>query len=842
MALPGNVALLLRSAWRYWCRHIGQALLLIVGMAIGVAVVFAVDIANNSARRAMSMSLDAVTGRTTHQIRASAGVDENIYTRLRVEAGLRSIAPVVTDQVEMRGELFELMGVDLFAESAVRDQFTGGDGAGGRSLLQLLNPYTVLLSSRTARRLDLSRGDSITVQYQGRRSELEIIGLLGGAQQAAMDNLLFVDIATAQNMFDMAGQLSRIDLVIASDRQQQQIESLLPGVTLVDALRRNRSVTQMTSAFHTNLQAMSLLALLVGGFLIYNTVTLSVLQRRRLFGLLRVAGVTRRELFSTILLEVLCFATIAVLIGLLAGYVIGGTLLTLIARTINDLYYSLGVQQVQFDSLVVLRAVALGFAAALIASLAPAVEAAGSPPATVLRRSALEGKTARLVSLLFVVGLLLLLLGAVATGLSQRSLLAGFSALFIVVLGFTLLIPALLRAVGGWSARRSGTSGRALGQYPLRSMTANLSRSSVAIASLAVAVSATAGVGIMIGSFRTSVANWLDATLEADIYISDAGAAANGSGFSPSILQPLRDIDGVAQVSEARATRVDTDRQPVRLLAVAAHLDAMRRFDIKAGDPAGFQQQLIEQPSIMVSEPLSWKLNLNPGDDLLVTTEQGVRAFEVVAVFTDYGTGPGTIVMDLQQYRRHWSDSQLSSIGVYLDDAASPDAVMEALRALVGEQQVAATIRATGEIKTASLQIFDRTFAVTEVLRWLTVLVAFIGILSALMAQMLERGQEFRTLHALGVTRAELHWLVIWQTAIMGALAGILALPLGYVMSRLLVEVINRRSFGWTMHFEVPPSVLIETVLLAVVAAVVAGCYPAWRLASSRRASLAGGQ
>ena len=802
-------------------------------MAVGVAVVFAVDIANSSARRAMSMSLDSVTGRTTHQIIAQNGVDESIYTRLRVQHGLRQIAPLITDSVVARGESFQLMGVDLFAESAVRDQFVGADGGGGgRSLLQLMNAESVLMARRTANRLGLKRGDRLTVAWQDSAVELEISGLLDGSQQAAMDNLLFVDIALAQALFKMQGKLSQIDLVIENDAQLQSIQKMVPEIPLTDALRRNNAVMQMTAAFHTNLQAMSLLALLVGGFLIYNTVTLSVLQRRRLFGLLRVAGVTRLELGLAIIIEVFFFAAIATVAGLMLGYLIGNGLLALITRTINDLYFALGVQQVEFDALVILRAIALGFVAAFIAALAPALEASRSLPVTVLQRSVIERKAGSLVVWLFVAGCVALGLGLLVTMFSARRLIAGFTALFIIVLGYTLLIPWLISAAGKWSAGIGRAGGRALGQYPLRSLTANLSRSSVAVASLAVALSATAGVGIMIGSFRVSVADWLDSTLEADIYVSDSSSDQSGDGISRQTARWIAAMDGVESVLLARAVAVDSDRQPLRLLAIETQAQAMRRFSIKPGASPDYLQKLQQGSAIMVSEPLSWKAGLDVGDELILSAASGPYKVDVVAVFTDYGTGPGTVVMDLQHYRVHWRDDKLSSIGITVQDGASAPNVMEALRAR--EQAVPLSIRATGEIKQASLEIFDRTFAVTSVLRWLTILVAFIGVLSALMAQMLERSKEFSVLHALGVTRGELRFLVVQQTFLIGCVAGVLALPLGYAMSRLLVDVINRRSFGWTMHFHVPGSVLLETLVLAVLAAVIAGLYPAYRMSRAR--------
>ncbi len=831
MILPGNVVALFRCAWRYWSRHLWQLALLVIGMAIGVAVVFAVDIANSSAKRAMSMSLDAVTGRTTHQIIAQDGVDESVYTRLRVQHGLRQIAPLVTGNVSVKGESFQLMGVDLFAESAVRDQFVSGDGGGvgGRGLLRLMDPDSLFVAQRTAQRLDLQAGDRVDVSWQGRTTEFEIAGVLGGAQQAAMDNLLFVDIAAAQSLVAMQGRLSRIDLIVQDDAQLERIVEMVPEYTLSDAARRNSAVMQMSAAFHTNLQAMSLLALLVGGFLIYNTVTLSVLQRRRLFGLLRVAGVTRRELGFAIIAEVLFIAAVATAFGLLLGYFIGHGLLSLITRTINDLYFALGIQRIEIDLIVVLRAIALGVAAALIAALAPALEAARSPPATVLQRSAIERKTANVLLWLFAAGCMLLVFGLALTSISTRSLIAGFSALFVIVFGYTLLIPMALSVAVSWSGRFTRMGASALGRYPVRSLTANLSRSSVAVASLAVALSATAGVGIMIGSFRVSVANWLDATLEADVYISD-----RSGGFDAEVAAAVANIDGIDSLMPARAVSVETDLQPMRLLAIETQVDAMRRFTIKAGATPDYLSRLQRGVAVMVSEPLSWKAGLEVGDRFVLSASSGPVAVEVAAIFIDYGTGPGTVVFDLQHYRNHWGDDKLSSLGVFLRDDSATASVVESLREVARAQATPFSVSATGEIKQSSLAIFDRTFAVTGVLRWLTILVAFIGILSALMAQMLERIREFSVLHALGVTRAELRQLVVRQTLLMGCVAGVLALPLGYVMSRLLVDVINRRSFGWSMQFQVPAQVLMETLALAVLAAVVAGLYPAYRISRAR--------
>ena len=211
-------------------------------------------------------------------------------------------------------------------------------------------------------------------------------------------------------------------------------------------------------------------------------------------------------------------------------------------------------------------------------------------------------------------------------------------------------------------------------------------------------------------------------------------------------------------------------------------------------------------------------------------SDSGERASTVSAIITDYGAGNGLIVMDLQHYQRQWADNQLTSVALQLSDTANIDATKNNIRQLADNYSVPLMLRSNIEIRERSLQIFDRTFAITHVLRILTIGVAFIGILSALLALALERASEFAVLRAVGLTPFELAKLVIVQCALMGLIAGVLALPLGYIMSKMLIDVINQRSFGWTMGFYVPPAILLQTMVLALIASVLAGWYPSRKL------------
>ncbi len=868
---------------------------MLTGMALGVAVVFAVDIANDSSKRAFAISLDTVTGRTTHQIVGGAGgLDESIYTTLRTKLGIRRSAPIVEGRITLApvdatttySESLQLLGVDIFAEPMFRDRnITSSPST--RDSLKLLHTGSVILADTTAQRLGVIPGDSIQVSVEpGNRSGsrsgnasgnssgndsgnsngqlLTLLNTIKTSEQPGFESIAMVDIATAQKILNRPGKLSRIDLILpdtTTDRYENQgevlltgsdkyrdiqtIESVFPNVTIIDAARRSNSLTQMTEAFHTNLLAMSLLALLVGAFLIYNTVTLSVIQRRQTFGQLRTIGIQRHELFRSILVETLIFAIVGTLAGIVLGYLLGSVLLTLVTRTINDLYFTLDVRQVSYSTTTSLKACVIGLGVSLLAALAPAIEASRSAPAAVIRRTTVESRVNKLVPKIFIVGLISLFCGFTILWISKASLWAGFFAIFCIVLGYSLTIPRLIIAITTAGNHSTLSSIGAMGNYPLRSMSANLSRTAVAIAALAVSVSATAGVGIMIGSFRLSVENWLGNTLQADVYISVDSASSTNS-LPQSLISKIESVPGVSGIRMARMTEAETSIAPARLMAVRAPVDkdSGYEFSEQINQPlqnsttraAGITKSIADKDrmrllrtsnAIIISEPFARKSDLGVGSTVDITTDQGVLPFTVVGVFTNYTTGKGLMVMSLSVYQKYWNDRHINSVGVYFSDKAKSADITRQLRSMIAADSNQISLRSDTDIREQSLEIFDRTFAITHVLRLLTVGVAFVGILSALMALSLERRAEYAVLRALGITPAELRNLLFLQTGLMGLIAGVLALPLGIAMSQILVSVINVRSFGWSMEYQISPTVLVESLLLAIVAAVLAGLYPA---------------
>ena len=420
---------ILKALSSYLLRHPGQLGLAVIGMAVGIAVIVAVDIANESARRSFETSLTAVTGTATHQIIGGpTGIDEKLYVNLRLN-GMRNIAPIVEGIVRIEGETFQLLGIDLFAERNFRTYPSDGGNNDGNGFATgiaglLTKPGGVLMMGGAASRLGIKSGDKFTVKAAGNDYQAELVSIMGKAQ--GLERMLIADISVAQQWLGLIGRLTRID-VRTENGITHELEQMLTGdAKLINAAGRNNSILEMSAGFNTSLMAMSLFALLVGVFLIYNCMSFMVLQRRPIIGVLRALGVTRGQIVSALLIEGMIIATVGVIIGVICGAFLGEQLVTLVSRGLTDHYYVVRETTVTLSNFSILKGIAAGIIATLIAVSVPALEAVSYPPRLTLVRSVVE-ENARNLLLWFALTAGALIIGAgVVLTFSDVSLIAGF--------------------------------------------------------------------------------------------------------------------------------------------------------------------------------------------------------------------------------------------------------------------------------------------------------------------------------------------------------------------------------------------------------------------------------
>jgi len=825
-----------------------QSIMFVLGVALGVAMIVAIDLANTSAARAFGIFTESLTGRTTHQIvGSSTGVPAALYKRLRVGMGLREVAPVVTAYaaaLELDGQPLRVFGIDPFAEAPFRGYLDLGASrnASTASIAAFLTtPNTVFMVEALAAQYGLKEGDTFTLRYGTDRHTVIIAGLLQPTDEVSaqgLQDMLITDISTAQEILNMGDALTTIDLIIpegaAGEATLSELRSILPnGVILQPAAARGNAIGQMTGAFNLSLTALSLLALVVGMFLIYNTVTFSVVQRRPIFGILRALGVTRRQIFAMILMEAAILSALGALIGLAAGIVMGRLAVSLVTATVSSLYFTVNVRGVDVSALTLIKGLGIGITAALLAALLPALEATTTPPAGTFKRSTIESKVRRLIPTLTAAGI-----GAILGSfilLTGVQLAVSFAGLFGIILGFALLTPLIalvaMTAIRPLTGRLAGV----LGRIAPRNIVRSLSRTSVAVAALMVAVSVIVGVSAMVGSFRGDVEVWLTNTIRADVIVGPPSISATRQDVpvDPEIARIIAQTPGISRVGVVRHMDVIRLGDPLPAYLTVIDIDiseGRRRFVWAIGDYDQVWAAMGEGAAIL-SETFARQrgIPIEAGQSVTLMTDKGAHTFPVAGVMYDYGGDQGTIMIRMPIFHRLYKDRMISNAAAFVEPGADVATVIDRLRAaFAGRYEV--NVTSNQALRESVLVIFDQTFAITTALNMLATVVAFIGILSALSALQLERTREFGTMRANGMTHGQLFRVTLLETGLMGLIAGVMAVPVGSVLAWVLVYIINVRSFGWTLTLQLRPEFYLQALVVALVAALLAGLYPAFRI------------
>ena len=819
-----------KSSLRYMRAHRWQTGLSFLGIALGVAIVVAVDLANESARKAFDLSLSTITGQITHQIVSNAddGVDEQLFVQLRTRLAIANSAPQVLANVKLQNESFTLLGVDPISELSLQRHRPVFGNEALPALLQQVNG--VMLSKRTARRLRLESGDRFAIQYQGRLVELTLSAVFDSPDSVALEGVMFTDIANAQHLLGRRGKLDRIDLNITHAEVRKINDWLPPAYRLIDAQARNHGLTAMSTAFHTNLTAMSLLAILVGALLIYNTMHFSALRRQAVVGTYRALGVTRGELLTLVLSEALILAAFASAAGTALGFLLSQYLVQLVTRTVNDLYFTLTVTSFLLSPGSFVKGAGLGLGASLLATLLPAIAASRISPITLQRRSETEHKWQQRYQKLALLGAAGLIMGYLYSLSPDDSLVAGFVSLAIMVTSFCLIVPAILSLSCRWLEAGLSPMLTINSRLAIRGVVAGISRTGIAVAALAVALATVIGVTIMISSFRHSVEVWLAQSLSGDIYISVPGTRGSdsGSGIPERLVEALRALEGVERVATLRTFRSETDAGRLRTVSIAPFI---HKNQSPLLDQVDYAQALYAQgKGIFISEPLAYHQKLKVGDQLTLYTQRGSQPFKVLAIYRDYSSSRGVVSLPESLLKTFWPPVPINAVSIGRAPGTAQAELLEAVTQQLKHYPEHYRLSSNQEIRDRTLAIFDRTFAITHVLRLLVLIVAFTGLLSALLALQLEKSREYAVLRATGMSRRQLGRLILQQTTMLGIISAMLSLPLGYLLADRLIHVINRRSFGWSMEQIFPLDILPQSLLLATCAAVLAGIYPIWKL------------
>ena len=819
-----KLRLLALASLRFYGRHPWQLILAVAGIALGVGVFVGIELANDSARRAFTASSSAASEQTTHRLLPVTDLlPESIYRDLKRDSTTVASAPIIEASVSIvlpdgRELPVPLEGIDIIEEAAVRG-LRGVAASSADPVSLMARPGAVLLPDAIAQRLGIVDGDTLNLRYGTRSTEVVSIGAVSERPNGATP--ILADIASAQEITGRSGFLSRIDLRIDDAVAATLTASLPDGAVLVPAATEDLMLRELTRAFNTNLTALGLLALVVGMFLIYSTISFTIVQRWRSIAVLRAIGLERRELLLKLLTEALAIGIVGTLLGLALGRALSTGLLELVLRTLDDLYFRRALQGAEPSGWIYAGSAVLGIGATLLSALVPAVMASRREISSATR-SRLERNARRLANRFAWASLPTLAVAFVLLEFSGQGLWQAFVALFLMLVAGAMLIPLATHGLMHCSENPVAALAGLPGRMATRGVTDSLSRTGVATAALAVAVATVISIGLMIASFRASLIEWIDTTITADLYID---IDPDWPGDLETTLGAIEAAPAIAGLSRQRTARLTTAIGELTLRAQAPG-PAGYGIDLvapSAADPAA----LLAAGSLLISEPLAYRLNLVPGATLALPTADGNHAFTIGGIYRDYNTAGSALILSLDAYRASFDDTAISTVGAHLAPGSDEAQAIAAIRAALGPER-RTRIRSTANIRNISLNIFDRTFQVTEVLRLLAGTVAFLGILSALMALGLEREREFAVLRSLGMSIRQLFGQNLAQTGLLGLTAGLAAVPLGALLAWVLIHVINQRSFGWSMDYVLSFKILASGIVMAVIAALLAGIYPAF--------------
>ncbi len=798
--------------------------LTLLSVALGVAVVVAIDLAGEAATGSFRSSLRTLVGSTDLEITANGGMDETWIARLAALPFNARFAPVLETQAEIPGAgAFPLYGVDTLAGARPPAALPAG-----------IDPDRALFVSQPlAARLSLHPSASLTLLLNDRPQTFQVAAVLPAEAEA---EYLVLDVAAAQKALNAYGKLDRIDVYVSPRedfaRVEQAIRGLLPPGYLIERPgARSQENQRMLRAFRWNLRVLSYISLVVGAFLIYNTIAVSVVRRRAEIGILRALGATRAGVFWLFLGEALMFGLLGSLAGVALGRFLASSIVGLIASTVNSLYASSRPAPISLGPAEILAGVVAGALVAFLSAFAPALEAMRVPPTEAMSRGAHEHH-ARLHwrrGLLWAALLAALALAASRARPVAGNPLGGYTAALLAIGAAALAAPALVllvnRLTRAAARRLFGPEGLLAG----RSLAASLSRTSVVAAALATAVAMMASVGIMVGSFRETVLVWLDTQLRADLYLRSAGRTT--AGQFPALSAELQPV--VAAVPGVEAVDVfhglEFLYQGDRVALGGGILEIVRRYGrlrfLPGEDRDAILRSLPGQDRCIVSEPFANRHGVRPGDRLALPLGGRVVPVTVAGVYYEYSSSQGYIVLDRSTLLKYLPRQPPTNLAVYLRPGADRRSVRREIeRRVAGYRVVVAPNQA---LRQNAMAIFDRTFAITWALEGVAIIVAMLGAANSLLALVLDRRRELALLRYLGASAPQVRRMVLLEAGFVGLLGNTLGLALGAVLSLLLIFVVNKQSFGWTIQFHPPVGLLSAALLLVWGATVLAGLYPA---------------
>jgi len=823
---------------RHMRKHSGRALTVLCGIALGAAVFTSVRLSIHASIDSFTRSMQLITGRADRVLIQPGGrVPEDLVPRLLMHPAVESASPVLSAYVrpgKAAADSFLLIGFDPILDRSMRSWTTSEHPkTEADQWLELLRePYTVLIGKPLALKYQWRPGDVIALEHSRQTASFRIVGTLApeGLALAQGGQVAFADIATFQEFTGLNGVVDRIDLRLkphATARDLEDIGKLLPqGVSMGSPSAARESGHGMIRAYQLNLSILSFASLFVGMFLVYSLVALNAASRRKELAVLRSTGASAAMLFTVFLAEGALFGIAGWLAAIPICSFLVKHLLQGVSQTVSTLFVRVQVDTITLSFWEVALSFAVTLGVSVLAALQPAREAMQVSPKEAMEISQHGLQVRKSPRLLALSGLLCILLVFPMSRLPGLLgiPLPGYAAILILFAGFSLLVPWSLEQMGAVLAplmrRFMGITAYLAGRYVRDSGT----RTAVSVGALITAVALFASLVIMIYSFRRTVALWTDQTVSGDVFVTTKLNEINE--FRHPIPQPavewFRELEPEIEIVPNRRYFLRYGSFPYEFEAL--DLDVFLKyadFFWMVGDPAKIRSRLTRGEGVVVSEVFANRTGVTVGDMFRAQVEESFVALPVLGVVRDYRTQGGVVFYSMQHFKQRYHDPQWGGLRIFFRDRSRDlrSAVTGLRKRIIARWGDRLDMISGRELRASILKVFDETFAVTTVLLLIALVIAALGIATTLTVLVLERSRQLNTLLAVGASFAQIRSMIFWEAAFMVVAGEVAGIGCGFILSYLLVYVINRQSFGWTFLYGVDVGALAMSLPLIVLTA-----------------------
>ncbi len=826
----------------------------VVGICLGVAAIVSIGIVNKSVLRSFEDSINRVTGRAALQISGPAsGFAEGLIERVQSVPGVEYAVPVIDTQGILAGAKepsLMILGVDVLQDGNIRDYRLSDESADiPDPLLFLARPDSILLTRAFAEREGITIDEKIKVQTVRGIQTFRVRGLLNpeGPAKTMGGNIAIMDLPAAQMAFGKEGRIDRIDVSLLHGEDLETvrkgiIKAMPEGYNVDTPAGRSKQVEILISHFQKNINLISFIAVFVGMYLIYNAVSISVVQRRKEIGILRALGTTRGQIITLFLGETFMTAIIGSALGVGVGIFFARSAINVVGQAVSDLYMRTSISEITISVANLIVGFVTGIAASLVAALFPALTSARITPVSAIRaipyseEGFLSGSRLKIGSAaLVLLAVTLLVLYKTAASSFLHATPTMFAATIFLLLGISLATPSALRGFLDLfrlaAASRAGAAGRLAGL----NLQKNVARNAVAVAAIFFGIAVFVSSAGIIYSTKQSVLNWINSYVRGDIIMTSGHPiATTGAQNIPMPVDLWKDIEKVPGVLSADPFRkIYTDYHGRRILLLV--LDIPRRmkyspFIVADGTRDDMLRMLPNQNAVAMNEALAAQEHVKPGDSILLPTPEGPVEFKVAAINVDYSSDSGSILMDIHTYQRYWKEFLADSFSIRVKPKENVEAVRDEITKRFGSDRKLFVLPAR-DFKNEIRKVIDQGFAVNNAINIITLLIACLGIIITLLASVLERTREIGILRSIGMLRRQVSRVVLIESMLLGAIGGALGAGTGIIIGWMSLEGFLKADYGASMQYHINYSSIVSALALAILLAGLAGVYPARRAA-----------